>query len=80
MEYVQKSERRNRCGTSRKILGPPMPILLPRTLRAPHLVLAAPSLLLLLLLLPLCWSQPVGEAGLSLPPFLDKPGMLNCVR
>ncbi len=37
-------------------------------------------LLLLLVLLPLCCCQRVGELGHTLPPFQDKPGMLNCVR
>ena len=47
---------------------PPLPMLLPQLL------------LLLLVLLPLCCCQRVGELGHTLPPFQDKPGMLNCVR
>lgn len=39
------------------------------------------ALLLLPLLLPsLCTAQRVGELGLRLPDFIDKPGMLNCIR
>ena len=37
-------------------------------------------LLLPLFLLPLRPAQRVGELGLTLPDFTDKPGMLNCVR
>ena len=43
-----------------------------------HLLL--PLLLLQLLLPLLSYAQNVGELGLKLPEFTEKPGMLNCIR
>ena len=65
--------------TARATPCPPMPAQQPCTPHPP-LPMLLPLLLLLLVLLPLCCSQRVGELGHTLPPFQDKPGMLNCVR
>ena len=59
---------------------PPMTVLQPCTQQPPLPMLLPQLLLLLLVLLPLCCCQRVGELGHTLPPFQDKPGMLNCVR
>ena len=66
--------------TTRVTPCPPMPALQPCTQHPPLSMLLPQLLLLLLVLLPLCCCQRVGELGHTLPPFQDKPGMLNCVR
>ena len=66
--------------TTRATPCPPILALQPCTQQPPLSMLLPQLLLLLLLLLPLCCCQRVGELGHTLPPFQDKPGMLNCVR